>query len=157
MEHSRAGQMCKFFAEASVMHKPCTLSQNIPTQLKTCPKNSLQQWYSMDRVHVMGPEYVQTHCMYILHSFEAAHQEQKDCARGSPLKTRYSGHHHSRPMRDTTKHAQTAAYSYHMGEGWKGMKERLCSALKGLIGIFQAARTFWARVYLALSLVSWYF
>ncbi len=35
--------------------------------------------------------------------FDFEEKEQKDRARESPLKTRYSGHQYSRLMRDTTK------------------------------------------------------
>ena len=44
---------------------------------------------------------------------------EKNCARGSPPKSRYSGHQNSRLMRGASKHVQTKCLSYYMGKGWK--------------------------------------
>ena len=50
---------------------------------------------------------------------------RKNCARGSPPKSRYSGHQNSRLMRGASKHGQTNRLSYYMGEGWKDKLEGL--------------------------------
>ena len=44
------------------------------------------------------------------------------CARGSPPKTRYSGHQNSRLMRGASKQGQTKSLSYYMREGQMGNK-----------------------------------
>ena len=51
--------------------------------------------------------------------------KRKDCARGSPPKTRYSGHQNSRLMRGASKQGQTKCLSYYMREGWKDNMEGL--------------------------------
>ena len=48
---------------------------------------------------------------------------RKNCARGSPPKSRYSGHQNSRLMRGASKHGQTKSASYYMREGWKDKVE----------------------------------
>ena len=58
------------------------------------------------------------------------------CARGSPPKSRISGHVNSRLLRGASKQGQTKGLSYFMGEGWKDKQ-------KGRFG-------------LPGSLVSWY-
>lgn len=55
--------------------------------------------------------------------FQAA--PRKNCARGSPPKSRYSGHQNSRLMRGASKHEQTNRLSYYMREGRENKREGL--------------------------------
>lgn len=118
---SRADWMCKQSPEASALQgffcaKIYQVSWSSPSQSYWVWG---RQWFDI------GPEHVQTHQVSVSGDFDFSQADQKDCARGSPLKTRYSGHQYSRLMRDMTKHTQTAAHSYYMREGWEGIKEKL--------------------------------
>ena len=53
------------------------------------------------------------------HQNNTRSEHRKNCARGSPPKTRYSGHQNSRLMRGASKQGQTKWLSYYMREGWK--------------------------------------
>ena len=51
------------------------------------------------------------------------------CARGSPPKTRYSGHQNSRLRRGASKHDQTTGSAYYMKGSWKRKRKRQISGL----------------------------